>query len=112
MPVKFILSEYVERAITEAFCDRLEDGTCIGPIPRCKGLVAFGGHASRARGIVELHPGGLDPCGDEAPPSFVHLSVIADIDINTEPVHESVGPCKYRDFSRVCIFQGGPGEPR
>ena len=42
MTVKFILSEYVDRAMTDAMYDKLEDHSCVGKIPVCKGVIAFG----------------------------------------------------------------------
>ena len=42
MAVRFILSEYVEKAMAQAVYDKLEDGTFAGHIPSCKGVVAFG----------------------------------------------------------------------
>ena len=42
MPVRYILSEYLERAIAQAEFDKLEDGTFAGRIPTCKGVIAFG----------------------------------------------------------------------
>ena len=42
MTVKFILSEYVDRAMTEAMYDKLEDSSFVGKIPVCKGVIAFG----------------------------------------------------------------------
>jgi len=42
MPTRFILSDYLERAIAEAEFDKLEDGTFVGRIPACKGVIAFG----------------------------------------------------------------------
>ena len=41
MEVRFVLSEYVERAMERASYDKLEDGTYSGVIPRCQGVVAF-----------------------------------------------------------------------
>ena len=41
MEVRFVLSEYVERAIERASYDKLEDGTYSGVIPQCRGVVAF-----------------------------------------------------------------------
>ena len=40
--MKFILSEYIERAMTKAEYDKLEDNTFAGRIPVCKGVIAFG----------------------------------------------------------------------
>ncbi|MEG3849420.1 type II toxin-antitoxin system HicB family antitoxin [Microcoleus sp. herbarium19] len=42
MTVKFILSEYVDKAMTEAMYDKLEDRSFAGKIPVCKGVIAFG----------------------------------------------------------------------
>ena len=42
MTVRFILSDYVDKAIALAIYDKLEDGTFAGKIPACKGVVAFG----------------------------------------------------------------------
>ena len=41
MEVRFVLSEYVERAMEHAVYDKLEDGTYSGVIPECRGVVAF-----------------------------------------------------------------------
>lgn len=40
--MKFILSDYVQQAMSEAVYDKLEDGTFAGRIPTCVGVVAFG----------------------------------------------------------------------
>jgi len=39
---KFILSNYVEKAMAQALYDELEDGTFAGRIPGCPGVIAFG----------------------------------------------------------------------
>ncbi|MHC5935957.1 type II toxin-antitoxin system HicB family antitoxin [Nostoc sp.] len=41
MVIRFILSDYVDRAIAQAIYDKLEDGTFAGRIPVCKGVIAF-----------------------------------------------------------------------
>ena len=87
MPVRYILSEYLERAIAQAEFDKLEDGSFAGRIPACKGVIAFGTTlqecASELRSTLEDwvvlglklgHP----------------LPVIEGIDLNKEPVHESL----------------------
>ncbi len=38
---RFVLSDYVERALTQARYDKLEDGCFAGRIPPCPGVVAF-----------------------------------------------------------------------
>ena len=42
MAIRFILTDYVNQALTHAVYDKLEDGTFVGRIPLCKGVVAFG----------------------------------------------------------------------
>ncbi len=86
--IRFILTEYVEQAITYAVYDKLEDGTFVGRIPPCKGVVEFGAtlreceEALRSTledwilfGLKLRHP----------------LPVIASIDLNMEPSYEQVG---------------------
>jgi len=40
--LRYILTGYIEAALSEAEYDKLEDGTFSGRIPSCKGVVAFG----------------------------------------------------------------------
>lgn len=42
MVVRFVLSEYVERAMAQAVYDELQDESFSGRIPRCPGVLAFG----------------------------------------------------------------------
>jgi predicted RNase H-like HicB family nuclease len=37
-----MLTEYVERAMSKAVYEKLEDGTYCGKIPECSGIIAFG----------------------------------------------------------------------
>jgi predicted RNase H-like HicB family nuclease len=37
-----MLTEYVERAMSKALYDKLEDGSYCGKIPECPGTIAFG----------------------------------------------------------------------
>jgi len=87
MPTRFILSDYLERAIAEAEFDKLEDGTFAGGIPACKGVIAFGTT--------------LRECADELRSTLEDwlvvglklghpLPIIEGIDLNKEPVHESL----------------------
>ena len=41
MTVRFVLSDYVDRALAEATYDKLEDGSFAGRVPPCTGVVAF-----------------------------------------------------------------------
>jgi predicted RNase H-like HicB family nuclease len=88
MAIQFILTGYVEEAMARAVFDKLEDGTFAGRIPSCTGVVAFGAT--------------LRTCEDELRSTLEDwilvalklghsLPVIADINLNKEPVSESVG---------------------
>lgn len=37
-----MLTEYIDKAISKAVYDKLEDGTYCGKIPECAGTIAFG----------------------------------------------------------------------
>jgi len=39
--LRFILTGYIEKALSLAEYDKLEDGTYAGRIPPCKGVIAF-----------------------------------------------------------------------
>jgi predicted RNase H-like HicB family nuclease len=41
MKIRFILTDYVNQALSQAIYDKLEDGTFAGRIPPCPGVVAF-----------------------------------------------------------------------
>ena len=81
MITKFILTEYIEQAMSLASYDKLEDGTYAGRIPTCHGVIAFGST--------------LRQCEDELRSVFEDwillglklghpLPVIAEIDLNRE----------------------------
>jgi len=40
--LKFVLTGYIEEALSQAEYDKLEDGSFSGRIPGCKGVIAFG----------------------------------------------------------------------
>ncbi|HVF47664.1 MAG TPA: type II toxin-antitoxin system HicB family antitoxin [Pyrinomonadaceae bacterium] len=42
MATTFILSDYLERALSGADYDKLQDGSFSGHIPACPGVIAFG----------------------------------------------------------------------
>lgn len=84
----YVLSDYLEAAMSLAVYDKLENGTFAGRIPLCKGLFAFGatlrGCEQELRSVLEdwvfvgfklKHP----------------LPVIAGIDLNREPSYEPMG---------------------
>jgi predicted RNase H-like HicB family nuclease len=85
--IRYILSDYVNQAMLEAVYDKLEDGTFVGRIPPCKGVLAFGST--------------LRDCEDELQSTLEDwilmglklghsLPVIGDIDLNREPTRETV----------------------
>ncbi len=84
---RYILTEYMDRAMDGAVYDKLADGTFAGRIPECLGVVSFGVTlkecAEELRSILEDwillgiklgHP----------------LPVIAGVDLNQEPIREPV----------------------
>ena len=87
MNVQYILSEYLSRAMAQAEYDKLEDGSFSGRIPACKGVIAFADT--------------LRACEDELRSTLEDwlllglklghpLPVMDGIDLNKEPVYESV----------------------
>jgi len=85
--LQFILTGYIEYALSQAEYDKLEDGTFSGRIPSCKGVIAFG------RTLRE--------CEDELRSSLEdwvlvglklghHIPVLSGYDLNQEPDHESM----------------------
>lgn len=87
MAARYVLSEYVEKAMAQAAYDKLEDGTFAGRIPVCKGVLAFGPT--------------LRECEDELRSTLEDwilvglklghpLPVIGEIDLNKEPSREPV----------------------
>ncbi len=87
MNVQYILSEYLSRAMAQAEYDKLEDSSFSGRIPACKGVIAFADT--------------LRACEDELRSTLEDwlllglklghpLPVMDGIDLNKEPVYESV----------------------
>lgn len=89
MGEQFIITGYVETALSLAIYDKLEDGTFVGRIPPCKGVVAFGTtlrecHDKLRSTLEDWILVGL---------KLGHtLPVIDGIDLNREPQLESVEP--------------------
>jgi predicted RNase H-like HicB family nuclease len=84
---QFILTGYIEKAISQAEYDKLDDGTFSGRIPSCKGVIAFGKT--------------LRECEDELRSTLEDwvlvglklghpLPVLAGYDLNKEPSNESM----------------------
>ena len=87
MAVQFVLSDYVDRAMSQAIYYKLNDGTFAGHILACPGVIAFGAS--------------LRECADELRSTLEDwilvglklghpLPVIAGIDLNKEPMIEPV----------------------
>jgi len=85
--LRFILTGYIENALSQAEYDKLEDGTFSGRIPNCKGVIAFGKTLRECEGelrstledwvLVGLKLGHPIP-------------VLSEYDLNKEPDHESM----------------------
>jgi predicted RNase H-like HicB family nuclease len=39
--MRYVLSDYLNAAMSDAAFDKLEDGTFVGRVPSCQGVVAF-----------------------------------------------------------------------
>ena len=87
MATRYILSEYVEQAMSEALYDKLEDGTFTGKIPSCKGVLAFG---TTLRECEEELRSTLEDWILVGLKLGHPLPVIRGIDLNKEPLRESV----------------------
>ena len=85
--LRFILTGYLENALSQAEYNKLEDGTFSGRVPSCKGVIAFGKT--------------LRECEDELRSTLEDwvlaglklghpIPVIAGYDLNQEPSHESM----------------------
>ncbi len=87
MSKNYVLSEYIKQAMEQAEYDKLEEDSFSGRIPSCKGVIAFGPT--------------LRSCQDELRSALEDwilvglklshtLPVIAGIDLNREPIRESM----------------------
>lgn len=85
--LRFILTGYIENALSHAEYDKLEDGTFSGRIPSCRGVIAFGKT--------------LRECEDELRSTLEDwvlvglklghpIPVLAGYDLNKEPTNESM----------------------
>ena len=85
MGARFVLTDYVSQAMAQAVYDKLEDGTFVGRIPPCKGVIAFG---MTLRECEEELRSTLEDWILVALKLGHPLPVIAGIDLNREPVRE------------------------
>jgi predicted RNase H-like HicB family nuclease len=83
----YVLTEYLDQAMAQAVYDKLDDGTYGGRIPPCPGVVAFATSLTECAGDLRSTLEDWVLLGIK----LAHvLPVIADIDLNREPIHEPV----------------------
>jgi predicted RNase H-like HicB family nuclease len=84
---RYILTEYVHRALEQAVYDKLEDETFAARIPGCPGVVAF---ASTLRSCEQELRSTLEDWILLGLKLRHPLPVLSDIDLNGEPTREPV----------------------
>lgn len=87
MPIQYVLSEYVAYAMAQALYDTLEDGTCSGRIPLCKGVIAFADTPETCQEELRSTLEDWILVGLKLGHTF---PIIAGIDLNKEPTREPV----------------------
>jgi predicted RNase H-like HicB family nuclease len=87
MNIQFILSEYLDSAMAGAEYDKLEDGSFSGRIAACTGVVSFG---TTLRECEEELRSTLEDWLWLGLKLGHQLPVIDGIDLNREPIYESV----------------------
>lgn len=85
--LRFVLTGYIEHALSQAEFDKLEDGTFSGRIPSCKGVIAFG---KTLRECEEELRSTLEDWVLVGLNLGHSLPVIAGYDLNQEPNRESM----------------------
>lgn len=89
MDVPYVLSGYLDRAMAQAEFDKLDDGTFAGRVPDCTGVLAFG---LTLRSCEEELRSTLEDWLLLGLKLGQALPVIGGIDLNKEPLHESLEP--------------------
>ena len=84
----YILTEYLEQALTVAVYDKLGDGTFAGRIPPCKGVVAFGASLRECEHLLRSTLEDWLLLGLRLGHT---LPVLSGIDLNQEPTREPLG---------------------
>ena len=87
MSVNYILSQYIESAMSQATYDKLEDGTFVARIPSCKGVIAF---ASTLRECDRQLRSILEDWILVGLKLGHTLPIVNNIDLNKEPIREPV----------------------
>jgi predicted RNase H-like HicB family nuclease len=83
--LRFILTGYIENALSQAEYDKLDDGTFSGRIPSCRGVIAFG---KTLRECEEERRSTLEDWVLVGLKLGHSLPVIAGFDLNQEPRRE------------------------
>ena len=87
MAIRYILSEYIDKGLSEAVYDKLQDGTFAGRIPSCKGVVAFGGTLRECEGELRSTLEEWTLIGLKLGHT---LPILGSIDLNKEPTRKSM----------------------
>ena len=87
MSVNYILSQYIDEAMSQAVYDKLEDGSFVGRIPSCKGVIAFASTLRRCENELRSTLEDWILVGLKLGHA---LPVINNINLNEEPVASSV----------------------
>ncbi|HYP20591.1 MAG TPA: type II toxin-antitoxin system HicB family antitoxin [Chloroflexia bacterium] len=87
MAVQYVLSDYVDHAMSEATYDKLEDGTYAGSIPSCPGVMSFGETLRECQD--ELHSTLEDWILVGLKLGHI-LPVVGGIDLNKDPMHDTL----------------------
>ncbi|MFM7883836.1 MAG: type II toxin-antitoxin system HicB family antitoxin [Microcystis panniformis] len=89
MLVRYSLSDYIGTAIITSEIEQLEDGSYVGRIPDCQGVIAFGDSLSECQSELRSTLEDWILLGLKLGHT---LPVIAEIDLNREYVCESLDP--------------------
>jgi len=84
---RFILTDYVDRGMSEASYEKLEDSSYTGRVPSCPGVVAF---APTLRACEDELRSTLEDWILVGLKLGHRLPVLGEIDLNGEPVREPV----------------------
>jgi len=87
MLVRYALSDYIQEALTISTIEQLEDGSYVGRIPNCQGVIAFGNTFTECQ--IDLRST-LEDWVLVGLKLGHTLPVIAGIDFNQELINESV----------------------
>ena len=88
MVTQYILTDYINKALGKSVYDKLDDGTFSGKIPGCKGVIAF------SKSLKECESELRSTLEDWILVGLKRghkLPVIAGLDLNKKPLHESLG---------------------